>query len=274
MNIRNKKKLLFFIAVFLISVVTLFIYRNCEHKNNDNKPYFMQFISYVSSPIKSEYTFSFIYFVERNTLWTEEIENIDLVNIETAKVINYDVKYGDEAKKYNIFTLSLTLGFQKEGIEKLENICITYKSGRKETYSVGEWVFDIQSNEFKGNHLRIGSKYALSTKSIKEYWLSIENISDKKVHVSKLFFSIPNIKYNFDEFSINSKDTIQKRYEFEKESFEVDNTYYFIKPRIEYICEDNKFTFYPFGVYYGLLDVTDNTIENEIQKAKRYQNED
>ena len=106
-----------FFSIFVVGILILFVILNISQKKGENTPFFIQFVSYVSSPVNSDYTFDFVYFVDKSKtdmLKQERIERVYLENSDTLEIIKYRISEGGVSKKYKIMTLSATIKFLKK----------------------------------------------------------------------------------------------------------------------------------------------------------------
>lgn len=268
----SKKKVVIFTAVFLIiaTIIIIFISGIIKYNNVqvDNVPYFIQYKSYVSSPIDSTYTIDYVYFSNKNEkdLFNEKgIDKVILKDSQNVIVENFKINEGGKSKKYKIMTLALTLKFINEAKEKIKFLDIYFKDNTMITFPVGEWYFDISGLPV-GNHLRIGNRYNLVTKYIYDYYLSIENTSKDNLEINRLSVDIENVMFDFEKFILEPNASVNRLIKIKITNLTLNHTFYYIKPRVEYNVGNDEFAFYPFGVNYGLLNMTDETIENEVQK--------
>lgn len=267
---RNKKSTILYSTLVILSSILIFYL--LISRNTISKIHFIQFESYVAAPEKSQYTIDLVYFVNKFQKDIIEDKNIDKIELKNAEdvlnISNFSIIKGENTNKYSIKTLSLEIDFLFTSIKKVQYVNIYFTDGTKESFKIGQWIFDINSIPIEGNHLSIGDKYPFMSKFFDGCIVSVNNTSQSDIFIKSINIDLPNIKF----LDLDKSIEIKKGSSFNTRVIP-DGTYnkynfYFIKPKIVYSIGEVEYTFYPYGIHYGLLNLTEDAIKNEINKTK------
>lgn len=269
MNLHSKKKVALILLIIITFSTILIIKKTFLNGYGDD--YFVQYTSFVAMPQNSIYNLDLIYFIkkgDKDILIKKNIINVVFANSKLTKIANIDFSEESRFKKYKSKTLSLVVSFPHTGVETVDHIEITFIDGTKKVYPIGNWQF-IVSDISEGEYIETASGLPGACSNTDGYFMRFKNNSDKTLIVSKLILDCPNITNNFNEFPVSGNEQIDKRFilKFVKGNRNVHNIY-FLKPRIEYLLDNKTYAYYPFGTYYGVMNLNNKAIEQEIAKSK------
>lgn len=258
-------KKIIYLSIFILLIIAVVTAIVLNKKSNEKANiYFIQFKSFVAESKDSEDLISVVAFIDKykkNRL--DSIERIEY-NDNSLSVTDFQILKGEDTPKYKIRTIGLNTKFYKEGIRKINSIKIYYKDGTTEKFPIGNWLFDIKDDKAQEKYLNLGNGYTVQASSFNGYDISYKNVTDSDILVEKIEINLPDNKLTNEKFTINKKKTYEKLIPNTKNI----NGFYYVKPRIKYTYKDKQYSFYPSGVLYGLIDLTQEKIDKEIKKLK------
>lgn len=267
---KNRKNRIIIISGIIIVALAFFVVRFVLYSNKFGKIHFVQCHAYFASPVNSEYPIDLVYFTnkyQKDIFEQIGIERVEFENLHGTYVREIKIQNGDTSDKYKIKTLTLSVSFSKAEKQLIDKVYIYLKDGTKQSFSIGEWVFEI-SNDKQGDHFRIGEKYPLLTKFFEGYNMSFENKSSVNIEIEKVKIELSDIVFPTLSNNIYVEKNSSLVYTLVPNNAVTKNRIYYIKPKIEYKTEEgNKYVYYPYGVYYGLLNLTNEVIEAEVNKT-------
>jgi len=265
-----KKKYTYLLLFIFIAILIYMLNKTLIVTKKDADNYFIQYETFFSAPAKSEYNIDIAYFYNKNMknpLNNDNIQKISFKNSNLTNIKNFKIVKSDSSKKYDIGTLSLSIDFLNEGKETIEFLEVLLVNGEKLTYPIGKWSINV-SNDKIGNHLLIGNEHPVMTKYFNnKYRFSLKNNYNGCVKVTNIDVYSPNYSSSFKEFTINSHKEFKDVLYFEPIDKSDKVNFSIIRPKIEYLVNNNKYAFYPNVTYCGYLNITDETIEKEVQKS-------
>ncbi|BCJ92730.1 hypothetical protein acsn021_02990 [Anaerocolumna cellulosilytica] len=230
---------------------------------------FIQFQGYVANDINTTYPLSLPFIANRivkNEINIEDIVDVKLKDSKLLKVKEFHLSYGEKRKNYQFKTLTLTIGFDKCGIEDITNIEIILKNGEVINYPIGSLKFEIiDTKNEEESYLKLNSHIAMN-QNISFYELDIVNQSTDLINITDIKVDIPELKIENMSYWIEPKDSFLKRYKIDKVNKE-SSDFFIIKPLIKYRIDNKQKIFLPEGTTYGTMSI-DEKMVLEILKKK------
>lgn len=266
-SIHKKVVLIILVVVFSLSIFSYIYFKSI---NTVQTPHFIQYDSYVAAEKDSSYIFNLTYFVSRygkDQLKSKSIQRISFENTNGIEITHFQFVEGSTSSKYKIMTLAVTTKFAKEYSVKIDCIKVAFNDGSNEYYKIGDWKFDILSSK-NGNDLRVGERYPLMTERLVDYTLALDNLSDNEIKIKKFVTDLKGIDFSFTSINMKPKQSIREIIlPISKDGSEKENSFYYLRPLVQYEKNEITYNFYPDGVYFGLLKINDDIIDREIKKA-------
>lgn len=263
------KYLKLIIGILLIIGIVFFVIVFANQDGKLNKNSFVQLNAYVAMEEGTSTLFDLAYFTNKNKedkFKKNNIKSITFNNLEDfISIADIDIMDGEPTDKYKITTLSINAKFNKAGIKKAKELKITYKDGKSEIYKIGDWKFDVGTKKKVGKHLTISDNYPFLASGLDYYSVDFKNKSTETLVIDEIEIDLPKVKFKkFSPIQLEAGKIISDTLEADKEDY---FNCYLIKPRIKYTCKNKKYEFYPnSSINYGYLDMTNERIENELNK--------
>ena len=261
------KKLTIPVLLGILAIVLAFV--GFKILTANKSVYFIQYNSYVASPVNSSYTLDLGYFMDKNSkdsLTNETVGSVFFKGSKLTHVTNINFSPCSESSKYRIKTLSLDVKFTNQGKETINELDIFFRDGTKKTFPIGNWQFDI-NNSPVANFVQTTTGLPIACSKLSNYSICVNNTSDKEMKVNNLIFKNDGVNIDFTPFSVKSSESLTKTFQATSTS-NSKHSVYFIKPRIEIACGDKTYSYYPPGSYYGIMNLSEKDMEDEIAKVK------
>jgi hypothetical protein len=257
------------ILSIILAIILLLSGCSVQKKTEFKDPHFIQYNSSFSAELGSSYTIDLAYFLEKDSedmINPEKILYITFKDSKNLKVNNFRFINSRPSKLYEIKNIILEVEFIDIGNERINELEIRFNDNSIKTYPIGDWNFSVhpeQDNKVK--YLEMGSKYPIVGSVFQGYAMSFINNSSTNLTITDVEINLDGVIFNKEKITIRSLEEYNDLLKPRK--FNDDNKFFIVRPKITYEVNQETYNYYPFAQLYGLINMTDEDINNEAAKT-------
>lgn len=226
--------------------------------------FFFWMDSYIAAPVDSEWLVAITYYYQTNKphLDISDISSISFSDVDDVKVASFDINdiSMDKEANYEGKSITLRLAFAELGVYRTEGVVLNFADGSSAAYPIGQWVFDVDSEQSAAPVVnQEGSPGASSNSGVFPFQYAVNNAASRIVSIQ---LGENNVLKSFDPAPGLCEAELA-----------TGAPVVYVRPKIVIQTGENTSVEYGYGCYCGALNLDESDVQKSIDHAAQAETE-